>query len=68
MIPMLITAVALIQFAAFGINIFTMLIGFVLAVLAGIIGGSRNNSNRSTRDSDNLAMIAQIERNKYFGK
>ncbi len=63
---LILAAFAILQWIMVGFNLYTM--GFLIFVcfIAGMIGGSgRSNADR---DSDNLATLAQIERNRYFRK
>lgn len=64
-IALLFIVLGLFQFFYYGANIFTVVILLLLSVFSGLLAGPRE---RRGRNSDNLASLAQIDRNRYFRK
>lgn len=67
LIALFMIAFGVAQFCYFGYNIYTLLVLFVFAFAAGILGGL-DTRQADTSDSDALSTLAQIERNRYHRK
>lgn len=67
LIALILIAFGLAQFFYFGYNILTLLVLLVFGFTAGVIGGL-DSRRVDTSDSDDLATLAQIERNRYHRK
>ena len=63
MISIVLVIIALGQFIYFGSNIFTFLILVLLGMIAGFLVGP---VKQRTRTADNVALLTQIERNRYY--
>ncbi len=65
-IALLLVAFGIAQYIFWGYNILSLMLMILLGFIAGIVSGTK--STRAEKNSDNIDMIATIERNKYFGK
>lgn len=64
---------ALGQFVYFGMNIFSFMVLLLISFVIGVISalgeyGAKSNQYRDNSSARDLAMLAQIERNRYFRK